>query len=131
MAIKLKQTDNQSTPPLEYFQGTAGETFKAGEALVISGGKLTKCGQTAKPSYICAADVSIPSGSTGAVACIRVHQMMVFETTWSTAAATINVGDKVTLNTDGLQVTASTTSGVAEVVSIEGTAAGDRVCVRF
>ena len=43
----------------------------------------------------------------------------------------MKLGDKVTLHTDGLQVTATTASGVAEVVGMDGTAAGDRVRVRF
>ena len=41
------------------------------------------------------------------------------------------VGDKVTLHTDGLQVTGTTASGVAEVVYMDGTAAGDMCRVRF
>ena len=37
----------------------------------------------------------------------------------------------MTLHTDGLQVTATKTNGVAEVVGMDGTAASDRVRVRF
>ena len=43
----------------------------------------------------------------------------------------VAVGDKVTIHTDGLQVTATTTGGVAEVVWMEGTASGAKVRVRF
>ena len=43
----------------------------------------------------------------------------------------VKLGDKVTIYTDGLQVTATTTSGVAEVVGMDGTAAGSTVLVRF
>ena len=56
---------------------------------------------------------------------------MIFATTWSVAASRVHIGDKVTLSADGLQVTATTTSGVAEVVGMDGTAAGDTVYVRF
>ena len=56
---------------------------------------------------------------------------MMFETTFQAAATGVNLGDKVTLHTDGLQVTATKTSGVAEVVGMDGTAVGDKVRVRF
>ena len=38
---------------------------------------------------------------------------------------------RVTLHTDGLQVTGTTASGVAEVVYMDGAAAGDMCRVRF
>ena len=38
---------------------------------------------------------------------------------------------RVTLHTDGLQVTATTTNGVAEVVYMDGTASGSMCRVRF
>ena len=62
---------------------------------------------------------------------MRVLPDMMFETTFQAAASSVKLGDKVTLHTDGLQVTATTASGVAEVVGMDGTAAGDRVRVRF
>ena len=37
----------------------------------------------------------------------------------------------MTIHSDGLQVTATTTGGVAEVVWMEGTASGAKVRVRF
>lgn len=43
----------------------------------------------------------------------------------------LNIGDKVTLHTDGLQVTATTTSGVAEIVNLIETAVGGKVIVKF
>ena len=52
---------------------------------------------------------------------------MMFQTTFQVAAASIKLGDKVTLHTDGLQVTATTTGGVAEVVQMDGTTAGSPV----
>ena len=40
-------------------------------------------------------------------------------------------GSKVTLDADGLRVTATTESGVASIVALEGTAEGESVRVRF
>ena len=44
----------------------------------------------------------------------------------------LKAGDKVTLHTDGMQVTATTTDGVVTVVDVNGaTAAGDEIIVRI
>ena len=51
--------------------------------------------------------------------------------TLQAAGTGLTIGSKVTLHTDGLQVTGTTASGVAEVVYMDGTAAGDMCRVRF
>ena len=59
---------------------------------------------------------------------------MEFETTLGVApadSATVGVGDKVTLHTDGMQVTATKTGGVAEITGIDGQTVGSRVTVKF
>ena len=56
---------------------------------------------------------------------------MIYETISSAAFTSIKQGQKVTLATDGMKVTATTTDGVAEVVDIADTAAGGKVYVRF
>ena len=57
---------------------------------------------------------------------------MVFETTFSAAATSVKLGNKVTLHaSDGMSVTATTTDGVAEVVYMDGTASGSMCRVRF
>jgi len=43
----------------------------------------------------------------------------------------VKPGNKVTIHTDGMQVTATTEGGVAEIVAMDGTAAGDKCRVRF
>ena len=65
---------------------------------------------------------------------MAVQDYMEFETTLAVApadSATIGVGDKVTIHTDGMQVTATKTSGVAQIVALDGQAVGDRVVVKF
>ena len=56
---------------------------------------------------------------------------MMFETAFSASATALKLGDKVTINTDGLTVTATKTNGVAEIVYMEGMDAGDMCLVRF
>ena len=86
---------------------------------------------TTVPAYICQRTQEATLTAGDILPVIRVLPDMIFATTWSVAASSVHIGDKVTLSADGLQVTATTTSGVAEVVGMDGTAAGDTVYVRF
>ena len=123
----LSRMDVGQTPPIKYLPMTDGESVALGEALVLSAGKLTKCGATAKPAYIA---VGVKN-TAGDVPVIAVQSYMEFGTTLQAAGDALKKGDKVTLHTDGLQVTATTASGVAEIVSMQGTAAGSYVLVKF
>ena len=129
MAFTLAKMDVGLTPPIEHLPVTADETINMGEALVLSSGKLTKCGATARPAF-----VAVGPAVDGEAPVIRVQDYMEFETTLGVApaeSATVAVGSKVTLHTDGLQVTATTTSGVAAVTHIAGQTVGSLVRVRF
>ena len=89
----------------------------------ISGIEYLPCGAITPKDSPCTAGDIIPV--------IRVNKDMIFETTFAAAATSVKLGSKVTLHTDGLQVTGTTASGVAEVVYMDGTAAGDMCRVRF
>ena len=128
MAFLLQRMDVGQTPPIEYLQATADEDVALGEALVTAAtGLLTKCGATARPEYIAAG----PRDEHDCVPVIRVQDYQVWRTQLSAAGTSLKPGNKVTLETDGLRVTATTTSGVAVIVALEGTAVGDSVRVRF
>ena len=127
MAFKLSRMDVGHTPPIKYLPVTAGEDVTLGEALVLSAGKLTKCGATAKPAFMAVG----PKNAAGEAPVIAVQDYMTFETTLQAAGSSLKIGDKVTLHTDGAQVTATTASGVAEIVSMEGTTVGSSVLVKF
>lgn len=119
-----------NTPPIVYMQPTDGETYQVGEALKLASGKVTLCHGAAAPSHVCVG----PIDDNGVVPCVEVQKYMEFETTLGVApedSATVGVGDKVTLHTDGMQVTATKTSGVAEVTGIDGQTVGSRVTVKF
>lgn len=118
------------TPPIEYKTATAGESYAVGEALKQSGGKVTLCSGTTKPEYICVG----PANDAGEVPCVAVQDYMEFQTTLAVApadSATIGVGDKVTIHTDGMQVTATKTSGVAQLVRVDGQTVGSVMVVKF
>lgn len=130
MAFTLARMDVGQTPPIEYKPVTDSETVTLGEALVLSSGKLTKCGAAARPGFVAVG----PADADGMVPVIRVQDYMEFETTLGVApteSATVAVGNKVTLHTDGLQITATTTSGVATVTYIAGQTVGSLARVRF
>lgn len=119
-----------NTPPIVYMQPTDGETYQVGEALKLASGKVTLCSGAVAPSHVCVG----PIDDNGVVPCVEVQRYMEFETTLGVApadSATVGVGDKVTLHTDGMQVTATKTSGVAEVTGIDGQTVGSRVTVKF
>ena len=128
MAFLLQSMDVGQTPPIEYLQATADEAVVLGEALATAAtGLLTKCGATARPEYIAVG----PQDENDQVPVIRVQDYQVWRTELSAAGTSLKPGNKVTLDTDGLRVTATTESGVATIVTLEGTAVGDGVRVRF
>lgn len=119
-----------NTPPIVYMQPTDSESYQVGEALKLASGKVTLCSGAAAPSHVCVG----PIDDNGVVPCVEVQKYMEFETTLAEAPAdpaTVGVGDKVTLHTDGMQVTATKTGGVAEVTGIDGQTVGSRVTVKF
>lgn len=119
-----------NTPPIVYMQPTDGESYQVGKALKLASGKVTLCSDDTAPSHVCVG----PIDDNGVVPCVEVQKYMEFETTLGVApedSTTVGVGDKVTLHTDGMQVTATKTGGVAEVTGIDGQTVGSRVTVKF
>lgn len=128
--FKIHTIDDGRNAPVEYLPCGA-ITPKAGMAMVLTSGNLAVAAGTNKPAYICMREetAAVPAGTL--IPVIRVQSDMVFETTATAALTSVKLGSKVTLSTDGLQVTATTTDGVAEIVAMDGTAAGSVVRVRF
>jgi hypothetical protein len=104
-----------------------------GTALVLSSGVLAIATGTTKPTHISMyhADSTLASGTI--IPVIRVEPDEVFECTNSASLASVYVGQKVTLHaSNGAQVTATTSSGVAEIVEkTAGSGTGNRTLVRF
>ena len=101
-----------------------------GEAMYLSSGKLAKASGTTAPEFVCMQENASAVAAGTLVPVIRVEDV-IFETTFSASATSINLGDKVTIATDGGRATATTTSGVAEIVAMEGTASGSKCRVKF
>lgn len=130
MAFLIYSTDDGHMPAWEYLPAGA-ITPKVGLALTQTAGSLAIASGTTKPDYICMREEESAVAAGTVIPVIKVTPDIIFETEWSAAAASIKRGNKVTIAGDGLRATATTTDGVAFVSDIEGTAAGDKVRVRF
>ena len=123
-----KSSNNGNAPEIIQVPATLNESFVVGETLKLASGAATKASGTNVPEYICAEKKTAVTGDT--VSCYLIEHEQEYETVTS-ADGTLVVGSKVTLASDGLKVTATTTSGVAEVVKAFGTTSGSKVYVRF
>lgn len=130
MSFKIHSIDDNRISGIEYLPCDA-ITPKVGMALVQSDGNLALATGTNAPTYISMCEKDSPCTEGDIIPVIRVNKDMIFETTFAEEATSVKLGSKVTLHTDGLQVTSTTASGVAEVVYMDGTATGDMCRVRF
>lgn len=130
MAFLIHTVEGGRVPAWEYLPAGA-ITPQVGMALTQTSGNLALASGTTAPTYISMREETDKLTAGTIIPVVRVLDSIIFETTFSAAATSIKVGDKVTIHTDGLQVTATTTGGVAEVVWMEGTASGAKVRVRF
>lgn len=118
-------------PAFEYLPCSA-ITPKIGMALTESSGNLAIATGTTKPSYISMIEKDAACTAGDIIPVIRVTEDIIFEVTNSASLSGVGVGAKVTLHaSNGLQITATTSSGVAEIVNKSGDAAGSRTLVRF
>lgn len=125
--MTLHRSASAKTEAFEYITGTAEEAIVIGEGLVLASGKLTKVAATATPEFI-----AMGPGTGTIIPVKRVYEDEVFESKLSADGSALNIGDKVTIHTDGVKVTATKTSGVATITEIlESGAIGTIVRVMF
>ena len=125
------QNEDGRAAPWEYLPCSA-ITPKLGMALVLSSGNLAIATGTTKPTYISMLEADSAVSAGDLIPVIRVMPDQIFECTNSASLSGVNIGQKVTLHaSNGLQVTGTTSSGVAEVIYKEADASGSRVLVRF
>ncbi len=130
--FRLLKIENarMNVPEPVYLEVTAGEAVAIGEALVLSSGQLTKCGATTGPTFM-AMGMKAADDTNRVIPVCRVEPNQVYAVPVTVDPSTLTVGDKVTLHTDGLQVTATTEGGVVTVEDIGGAGAGDEITVRI
>ncbi len=104
-----------------------GPSIREGQACRIQSGVLTPASGTTVPDHI-----ALGADTEKGVACYAITGDMIFEVPCSGDPSTLAAGDKVTIETDGLKVTATKTGGVATVVSVNGAETyGDKILVKF
>ncbi len=129
--IKISNGRTNQAEPC-FLDSTASESYLIGEALILSGGRLTKCGATAKPTHIAAEDYTAPATDNRPLSCYAVSPAMIFECPVTTSPASLVAGSKVTLADTACAVTATTTAGVATIIDpLSASAAGDKLLVAF
>ncbi len=128
--MKLAKRNINSTEPFIYLETTEGVSYNPGAAITVTEGKAVLATGTTKPEYIA---VSKIKGGEGELAAIMVLPDMVFEAELSASASALSVGSKVTIASDGERLTATTTSGIAEILEFKTTskAVGDKVLFKF
>lgn len=135
MFIPIKSTDGAMTP-FEYLEAAAG-TYQVGQLLNVSSGKLAaiSADQATTPPYVCMQSGTVAAGELLAVT--RVQGKYIFETELSAEATAVTVGTKIQVASGGLKAKYvenaqnAAVPGTFEVVSLEGTAAGDMIRGRF
>ena len=130
MAFLIHSTDDGRVLPWEYLPAGA-ITPKVGMALTQTSGNLALASGTTKPTYISMREQDTALTAGDLIPVVRVQPDVIFETELSAEGTSLKVGNKVTIATDGLRVTATTSDGIAEIVEILGTEIGDKVRVRF
>jgi len=130
MFVPIKNDTGAPTP--WEFLPCGAITPKLGMALIQSSGNLAIATGTNAPKYISMIEKESACTAGDLIPVIRVEPGTIYETELSAAGTSLKLGDKVTLHaSNGLEVTATTTNGVAEIVEFLGTASGDKVRVRF
>jgi len=120
LAFKVVGGLNGTQAPFEYYLLTDNEGATLGEALSQTSGRLTKCAATGVPEFIAMCDRTAESTSVTDLPVIRVTELLEFSTKSMATVATTVIGTKVTLHTDGLLVTATSSSGVFEISATDG-----------
>lgn len=128
MFVPVK-SDHGSLLPWEYLPAAAG-TYKAGQLLKVSNGQVAALGAATAttPPYLSMADKVCEAGELLPVT--RVSKDHIYETTLAAAAASAVPGTKLQVAADGLTASGAA-AGTFEVVTIDGTAAGDTVRGRW
>lgn len=128
----LLETRNvTSSQPLIELACVEDVEYKIGSALVVTAGVAELATGADVPTHICNTEKVGKEGEF--IYGYLVLEDMVFEANLAADGSDLEVGDKVTIDTDGVGVTATTTDGTAEIVAF---ATGDKskgapVLVRF
>lgn len=112
--FKIDHRSIADVEPFEHIPGADG--LALGSAAKLASGALAKAGATDTPTHI----IMGVKDERGEYPAVRVLKSTIFDTTSSATVASTLVGSSVTLHTDALGVTATTTSGVFTITETDG-----------
>lgn len=123
------QSDTGALQPWEYLPAAAG-TYKVGQLLNVSGGKLTAItdASTTTPAYLCMSNITVAADELVPVQ--RVSKNYIYETRLTAAASSAKIGTKLQVSAGGLGADGAA-EGSFEAVFIEATAKDSVVLGRF
>lgn len=133
MSFKLIKCNGESVPIVHNLLMKDNEGSTIHEALIVdtSTGRLTICPATGTPEYIAMKTVAAVATSVTEVPVFRVTENLQFEVmSMATVAATLR-GNKVTLHSDGLLITATTSSGTFYIDETDGVTTTSKVRGKF
>jgi hypothetical protein len=119
MAFIPYKNDRGAAPSFVFMPAAAG-TYAVGKALTVSSGRVTVASGGVKPEWIAMENKTVDSAGQP-LYCQVVEPNQSYRTR---AAGAVTVGARYTISSDGMGVTTTTASGVAEVLE-----AGDGQCV--
>ena len=130
MAFEFLRAENSASPIEKELLATSGTTYKHGAAIKYGdAGTAALASGTTKPEYIYVGkDVTAAAGDK--IACIPVQPNIEFVTEFKAAGTSLKEGEKVTISSDSLGVTATKTSGVFQLLE-PGKASGATIRGRF
>ena len=126
MAFEFLRSENSASPIEKEIVAANGTTYEHGCLLKYGSDGLAEK-TTGKPEFVYAGkDITAKTGDK--LACIVSFPEYEWETMLSASGSSLKVGNKVT--TDGTKATATTASGVFELLT-PGGASGSKVVGRF
>ncbi len=105
-----------------------GAAVNVGDLFVLTDGALSRATGSIKPTFVSMQHIESPKAQQP-VHVERIRPETIYETELSVDSEALAEGNKYT--TTGSKLTATSASGVAEVVDYDGTTAGSKVRVRF
>lgn len=112
--FSVVRRDIADVEPIIRLPGAA--SLVLGSVAKLTSGSLAKAGATDFPTHV----IMGPQAADGTYPVIRILPTTEFATEATATVATTLVGQKVTLNTDALSVTATTASGVFTITTTDG-----------
>ena len=130
MAFEFLRSENNASPIEKEIIATNGTTYNHGSLVAYgSAGTAVVTSGTAVPEFVYVGK-TITAKTGDVLAVVPTLPEYEFETTLSATGTTLVAGNKVTINGTGDQATATTTSGVFELLTAGG-ASGATVVGRF